>query len=66
MMGRDLKPLRAQKPRSSVSLAKHYRDLNQPEDAESICRDILDVAPDNEEARARWASRLPTSFQPRG
>lgn len=34
-------------PRASLdaALAKaaHYRDLNQPEEAESICRDVLDV-----------------------
>jgi len=35
---------------AAVSLAMHYRDLNQPEEAESICRDVLDVAPDNEAA----------------
>jgi tetratricopeptide (TPR) repeat protein len=34
-------------PRSSldaaIAQAAHYRDLNQPDEAESICRDILDV-----------------------
>jgi tetratricopeptide (TPR) repeat protein len=50
MAGRELKPLRARNLSEAVALAKHYRALNQPEDAESICRDILDVAPDNEEA----------------
>ena len=50
MMGRELKPLRARNLSAAVALAKHYRDLNQPEEAESICRDILDVAPDNVDA----------------
>jgi tetratricopeptide (TPR) repeat protein len=50
MIGRELKPLRARDLGAAVTLAKHYRDLNQPEDAESICRDILTVAPENEEA----------------
>lgn len=35
---------------AAVELAKHYRDLNQPEEAESICRDVLDVAPQNHDA----------------
>jgi tetratricopeptide (TPR) repeat protein len=35
-----------------VALAKaaHYRDLNQPEEAESICRDVLDVEGANQTA----------------
>ena len=49
-MGRKLKPLGARNLAAAVALAKHYRDLNQPEEAESICRDILDVAPDNDDA----------------
>jgi tetratricopeptide (TPR) repeat protein len=42
-MGFELKRL----PRTSLELAlakaEHYRDLNQPEEAESICRDVLDL-----------------------
>ena len=34
----------------ALEKADHYRELNQPEEAESICRDVLDVAPDNVEA----------------
>jgi tetratricopeptide (TPR) repeat protein len=34
----------------AIAMARHYRDLNQPEEAESICRDILEVSPDHEEA----------------
>jgi tetratricopeptide (TPR) repeat protein len=49
-MARELKPLRARNLSAAVTLAKHYRDLNQPDEAESICRDILDVAPDNDDA----------------
>jgi tetratricopeptide (TPR) repeat protein len=49
-MGWELKRLGARNLQSAVNLAKHYRDLNQPEEAESICRDVLDVAPENEEA----------------
>lgn len=35
----------------SVKRAEHYRLLNDPEQAESICLDILEVAPDNAAAR---------------
>jgi tetratricopeptide (TPR) repeat protein len=46
----ELKPLAAKNLKAAVTLAKHYRDLNQPEEAESICRDVLTVAPDDEDA----------------
>ncbi len=35
---------------AAVTLAKHYRDLNQPTEAESICRDVLEVEPANQDA----------------
>ena len=35
---------------SAIARAAHYRDLNQPEEAESICRDVLDVDPMNQAA----------------
>lgn len=35
---------------AAVAKAAHYRDLNQPEEAESICRDVLDVDPHNQAA----------------
>jgi tetratricopeptide (TPR) repeat protein len=46
----ELKPLTSKNLSAAVELAKHYRDLNQPEEAESICRDVLAVAPENEDA----------------
>jgi tetratricopeptide (TPR) repeat protein len=49
-MAWELKPLGARNLAAAVALAKHYRDLNEPEEAESICRDILEVSPDNDEA----------------
>jgi tetratricopeptide (TPR) repeat protein len=49
-MAWELKRLGARNLSAAVTLAKHYRDLNQPEEAESICRDILDVAADNDDA----------------
>lgn len=41
----ELKRLADKNLGAAIALAKHYRDLNQPEEAESICRDVLDVAP---------------------
>jgi tetratricopeptide (TPR) repeat protein len=35
---------------AAITLAKHYRDLNQPEEAESICRDVLEVSPGSADA----------------
>jgi tetratricopeptide (TPR) repeat protein len=35
---------------AALERANHYRDLNQPEEAESICRDILDVDPKHQDA----------------
>jgi tetratricopeptide (TPR) repeat protein len=35
---------------AAIAKAAHYRDLNQPEEAESICRDVLDVDPGNQAA----------------
>jgi tetratricopeptide (TPR) repeat protein len=45
-----LKPLAEKNLDAAVALAKHYRDLNAPDDAESICRDVLAVSPENVEA----------------
>lgn len=46
----ELKPLTSKNLSAAVELAKHYRDLNAPEEAESICRDVISVSPDNEDA----------------
>jgi len=35
---------------SALEMAKRYRMLNEPHEAESICLDILDVEPENQEA----------------
>jgi len=42
-MAFELKHLRKTSLEAAITKAAHYRDLNQPEEAESICRDILDV-----------------------
>jgi tetratricopeptide (TPR) repeat protein len=45
-----LKRLTTQNLEAALAKASTYRDLNQPEEAESICRDVLDVDPDNQHA----------------
>lgn len=35
---------------AALAKAEQYRALNEPEEAESICRDILDEAPDDQHA----------------
>jgi tetratricopeptide (TPR) repeat protein len=46
----ELKRLAEKNLEAAVVLAKHYRDLNQPEEAESICRDVLEVSPASQDA----------------
>jgi tetratricopeptide (TPR) repeat protein len=46
----ELKPLTERDLSAAIELAKHYRALNQPDEAESICRDVIAVAPDDEDA----------------
>lgn len=49
-MSYELKRLADKNLGVAIALAKHYRDLNDPDEAESICRDVLEVAPDNVDA----------------
>ncbi|MEO6588495.1 MAG: hypothetical protein ABIP06_04120 [Pyrinomonadaceae bacterium] len=46
----ELKKLSAEAVPSALERAKHYRLLNEPGAAESICLDILAVEPENQEA----------------
>ncbi len=45
-----LKRLATRSLDAALEKARHYRDLNQPEEAESICRDILAEDPDHQVA----------------
>ncbi len=49
-MAYDLKRLPRASLGAAIEKAEHYRDLNQPEEAESICRDVLDVESDHQRA----------------
>ncbi|MGB7070451.1 MAG: hypothetical protein WBD22_13235 [Pyrinomonadaceae bacterium] len=46
----ELKPLSPEAVPAALEKAKHYRLLNEPGAAESICLDVLAVQPDNQEA----------------
>ena len=46
----DLKRITREGLPRAIERAKHYRLLNQPDLAESICLDVLEVEPDNQEA----------------
>jgi tetratricopeptide (TPR) repeat protein len=48
--GLELKHISGPAVPEAVKKAEHYRLLNEPEQAESICLDILEVEPDNEKA----------------
>jgi tetratricopeptide (TPR) repeat protein len=46
----QLKKLAAKNLEAALGKAETYRDLNQPEEAESICHDVLDADPKNQHA----------------
>ncbi len=46
----ELKPLSPESIPSALVKAKHYRLLGEPWESESICRDILRVEPEHQEA----------------
>jgi len=46
----ELKSLSKEAVPAALEKAKHYRLLNEPSAAESICLDILPIEPDNQEA----------------
>jgi hypothetical protein len=58
----ELKRLSRDAIDAALKRALHYRYLNQPHLAESICRDILDAAPDHEEARVTLIMSLCDQF----
>jgi hypothetical protein len=46
-----LKPISRESVDGALAKAERYRLLNEPNEAESICRDILEVDPENRQAR---------------
>lgn len=47
---------------SAIEKAEHYRLLKEPVEAESICRDILDVEPENQRALITLVLALTDQF----
>ena len=45
----ELKPISAEAIPGALAKAERYRLLNEPREAESICRDILQVEPDHQQ-----------------
>jgi hypothetical protein len=45
-----LKPLSHESVTGAIAKAERYRLLNEPAEAESICHDILEIEPDNQQA----------------
>ena len=46
----ELKPLSPDAIPQALEKAHHYRLLNEPAEAESICLDVLEIDPDNQQA----------------
>jgi len=60
-----LKPLPADAIAAALEKAKRYRLLNEAHEAESICRDILRVEPDNQDALITMLLALSDQFDRR-
>lgn len=61
----QLKPLSREAVPAALEKAHRYRLLNEPLEAESICRDILEVEPDNQEAIVSLLLALTDQFEER-
>lgn len=59
----ELKPISHASVASSLAKAERYRLLNEPAEAESICRDILEIEPDNQAALATLVLALSDQIQ---
>ncbi len=57
-----LKPLSHQAVDAALDKADHYRLLNDPVQAESICLDVLEVEPDNQRALVAMVLSLSDQF----
>jgi hypothetical protein len=59
----ELKPLSREAVPAALEKAYRYRLLHEPVEAESICRDILDVEPDHQEALVMLVLALSDQFE---
>jgi hypothetical protein len=60
----QVKPIQREAIPRCLAKADRYRLLNEPREAESICRDILAVEPDHAEALATLLLSLTDQFSP--
>lgn len=58
----ELKPLSRDAVPAALEKAHRYRLLNEPLEAESICRDVLEVDPDNQDALVNLLLSLSDQF----
>ncbi len=58
----ELKPISKKAVPSALAKAERYRLLNEPREAESICRDILQIDPDNQEVLVMLLLALTDQF----
>ena len=58
----DLKPLSVEAVPRALAKAERYRLLNEPNEAESICLDVLQANPDNQEALVMLLLALTDQF----
>ena len=61
----ELKPLSKEAVPSALEKAHRYRLLNEPLEAESICRDVLQVDPENQDALVTLFLALTDQFDDR-
>ena len=59
----ELKPLSREAVPAALEKAYRYRLLHEPVEAESICRDVLDVEPDHQEALVMLVLALSDQFE---
>lgn len=62
----ELKTIKPEAISSSLEMAKRYRLLGEPDESESICLDILAVAPDHQEALITLLLALTDKFADSG
>jgi tetratricopeptide (TPR) repeat protein len=61
----QMKQLPKDQVEAAWEMAEKYRDLNQPDEAESICHDILDVVPNHQAALRTLGLSLTDRFPSR-
>jgi len=61
----ELKPITRESLPSAIEKAERYRMLNEPLEAESICRDVLELEPDNQRVLTILLLALTDQFQER-